>query len=123
MNKISFAICAMLMLCDHVSASEGRFFENASKIRNHEETAYAHRFTTNTVEPIDIIQVPSHELLIFNGFWYTQHFHMNVKSLNGVQFHAPLKLDYDMTVQQLIDAIQTCIGPDFVVEYSNGWLN
>jgi hypothetical protein len=48
---------------------------------------------------------------------------MNYSSINGVQCYGPLKVDYDMSVHQLIDAIQKCVGPNVVVQYSKGWLN
>lgn len=123
MKKISFAICAMLMLFGNVSAFNGSFFENASKISNHAERVEANIFTTNTVPPIKLVQVPSQELLIFSDFIYTQHLNMNCQTFNGIRFHGPLKVDYDMSIQQLIDALQKCAGPNVVVKHSKGWLN
>lgn len=122
MKKISFAICAMLMLFGNVSAFNGRFFENASKISNHAERVEANIFTTNTVPPMKFVHVPSQGKVIVNDRIHLKDSNFNVGYFNGFKTHGPLNLRSNMSVEEVKSAILTFVGKDTILTFSKGWL-
>ena len=117
MKRIALVLCATASLFSGVSAMDSAQQESGTQ-----QQIPVKMFVVQTVPPVKVMQIPSDEKVILDGFIRARSINMECVTYNGISLNAPIKLSYDMTTEQMAAALITSFGADKTVQFLEGTL-
>ncbi|MBQ7673023.1 MAG: hypothetical protein IJT36_00595 [Alphaproteobacteria bacterium] len=117
MKRIALVLCATVSLFSGISAMDSAQQESGTQ-----QQIPVKMFVVQTVPPVEVMQIPSDEKVILDGFIRARSINIECFNYNGIQLNAPIKLSYDMTTEQMVSALMASFGADKQIQFLEGTL-
>ena len=109
MKKSLLAITTFCATVDNADCLKTNCTESQSK------PVKARLFEVQTVPPVSVCQIPSECRIILDFGFSAKSINLVCASYNGIPVNGSIKLSYDMSKQQIEDALHAAFGSDKVI--------
>jgi hypothetical protein len=112
MKKSLLAMFAITTFCTTVDNAESL---KPTATEPHSQHGIVRLFEVQTVPPVRVCQIPAECRVILDFGFSAQSINLTCQSYNGIPVNGSIHLSYDMSKQQMEDALHAAFGSDKVI--------